>query len=123
MKRSKLDEFTEAYIEAALWASTDNSDDRGGQPLDKNYGASDIAPATLAKMVADCKAFQGANWDDIKSDPRKAGIDFWLTRNHHGSGFWAGDWPRAAGKRLTEDSHAYGVYDLSVGDDKRIYGS
>lgn len=121
--RSKLDEFTQAYIEAALWSSMDESNDQGGHPLDKNYSASDIAPATLAKMVADCKAFQGANWNDISSDPKRAGHDFWLTRNGHGAGFWDGDWPKAVGKRLTQDSKAYGEFNLYVGDDKRIHGS
>jgi hypothetical protein len=52
-----LDEFFTAYIEAALWSSTDESDDSGGEPLDKHYDETDIAPETLAKMGADCAAF------------------------------------------------------------------
>jgi len=47
----KLDPFTQAYIEAALWSSTDNSDESGGQPLDENYDISDIAPETLQQMI------------------------------------------------------------------------
>lgn len=123
MNIHKLDEFTDAYIEAALWSSTDQSDPSGGRPLDDNYDVSDIAKETLEKMVADCKAFQGANWEDIKANPRQAGIDFWLTRNRHGAGFWDGHWPKAVGKRLTDDSHAYGSFDLYVGDDKLVHGS
>jgi hypothetical protein len=119
----KLDEFTDAYIEAALWSSTDESTESGGCPMDDNYGPEDIAQETLEKMVADCKAFQGANWDDIKSDPKQAGHDFWLTRNGHGAGFWDGDWPDAVGKRLTQDSKAYGSFNLYVGDDNLIHGS
>ncbi len=118
-----LDEFTRAYIKAALWSSMDERVEGEERPLDDNFNLSDIAPSTLTKMVADCKAFQGANWSDISSDPKKAGHDFWLTRNRHGAGFWDGDWPKSIGKRLTEDSHAYGEFNLYVGDDNLIHGS
>lgn len=115
----KLDEFTKQYIETALWSS---NDPETGEPLDDNYDISDIAPETLERMVEDAKAFQGANWSYIASDPGRAGHDFWLTRNRHGAGFWDGDWPEPAATRLTEDAHAYGSFDLYVGDDGLIHG-
>ena len=34
---TELDDFTRAYLEAILWAETDNADDKGGEPLDANY--------------------------------------------------------------------------------------
>ena len=37
----KLDDFTLAYIECALWASNDDSTPQGGDPLDSNYGIDD----------------------------------------------------------------------------------
>jgi len=120
--KHKLDEFTQQYIETALWSSMDESDESGGRPLDDHYDVSDIAPETLEKMVADAKAFQGAHWDDIKSDPGRAGHDFWLTRNGHGAGFWDGDWPEPAGGRLSDAAHVYGSFDLLVGDDGMIHG-
>ena len=116
-----MDRFTTAYVEAALWSSTDNSDDRGGDPLDANYGLEDIAPESLACILADCEAFQRDHADDISGDVERAGHDFWLTRNHHGAGFWDGDWDDEVGERLTEASHAYGSLDLYVGDDGLIY--
>lgn len=116
-----MDAFTEAYIEAALWSSTDNADDQGGEPLDANYSPDDIAPETLASILEDCEAFQRDNADDIGGDLERAGHDFWLTRNHHGAGVWDGDWDDAVGQRLTEASHVYGGVDLYVGDDGRIY--
>lgn len=116
-----MDKFTTAYIEAALWSSTDNSDASGGRPLDCNYGVEDIAPETLASILDDCKAFQEAHSNDIECNLEQAGHDFWLTRNHHGSGFWDGDWPDDVGERLTEASHAFGNVDLYVGDDGLIY--
>ena len=105
------DEFTRAYIEAAIWSSTDEN---RGEPMDKNYGPLDLAQPTLRRMVADCKKFQGKTWDKIASDPAKAGHDFWLTRNGHGAGFWDGGWPEAVGNALTSHSKSYGEVHLYV---------
>jgi hypothetical protein len=111
-----MDRFTEAYIEAALWSSVDDS----GNPLDSQYSSDDLAPETLAKMVDDCTRFQ----DDhaaLITDDKQAGHDFWLTRNHHGAGFWDGDWPEPSASTLTAASHAFGSFDLYVGDDGLLY--
>ncbi len=118
---ASLDTFTKAYIECALWSSNDNLSDNGGEPLDKNYNVSDFAPETLEKIIADCKKFQEENWDDISDDPSQAGHDFWLTRNGHGAGFWDGDWEETTGERLTTASKEYGLCDLYIGDDGKIY--
>ena len=117
-----MDTFTRQYIITALWSSMDNSNDQGGEPLDANYGLDDIAQETLTSIEEDCEAFQRDNADDISKDVEQAGHDFWLTRNHHGAGFWDGDWPHDAGKRLTEAAHVYGSVDLYVGDDGLLYG-
>src|SRR5690606_1157341 len=47
-----IDTFLAAYIECALWSTSDNSSDDvyGPRPLDANYGPEDIAPDTLAAM-------------------------------------------------------------------------
>lgn len=115
------DTFTRQYIVTALWAETDESTEQGGEPFDKNYGPDDIAPEALAKMAADCAAFQTAHWDDISSDVERAGHDFWLTRNGHGAGFWDGDWPIDVGKRLTLAAHDFGECHLFKGEDGQIY--
>ena len=122
--RQALDAFTQGYVTAALWSSTDDD----GEPLDGLYGLDDIAPSTLASMAADCRDFQESNAADLEAFAEitgrpadHAGHDFWLTRNHHGAGF--GD--RGAGevgRRLTDMAHAYGEIDLYVGDDGSIYG-
>lgn len=114
-----LKTFINAYIEAALWSSTGDE----GEPLDDEYGPDDLAPGTLAQMREDCEDFYEANEADIESwaDDAQAGHDFWLTRNHHGAGFW--DRGRGAlGDRLTDAAQVYGSVDLYVGDDGKIYG-
>lgn len=117
-----MNKFIDAYIEAALWSSTDDSTPQGGEPLDANYTAADIAPETLEKMKADCVRFEAENANDIAADLEQAGHDFWLTRNHHGAGFWDGDWPEPAASRLTAAAHRFGEFNLYVGDDGLIFG-
>jgi hypothetical protein len=120
-----LDPFTRAYIQAALWSSTDD----GGTPLDSKYDIDDIAPDTLKAMIEDCKQFQQQNAAILTgcnrgsgeyTEDSAAGHDFWLTRCGHGAGFWDGDWPEN-GDALTAASKKFGDADLYVGDDGYIY--
>ncbi len=138
----RLDAFTRAYIEAALWSSTaygTPEEKACGAPdaFDRSfedcvYGVDDLAPALLASVVEDCAAFQRAAADHIAagclrttaapySDGEQAGHDFWLTRNGHGAGFWDGDWPEPAGDVLTTLSKTYRPQDWYMGDDGMIY--
>jgi hypothetical protein len=115
MNKTDLETMLTAYIECALWSSTEvDAEGNMGRPLDENYDRDDILKATLREMRRECKAFGQANAIDIDGNWKQAGHDFWLTRNRHGAGFWDGDWPSEAGKRLTDAAHAYGSVDLYV---------
>lgn len=120
-----LDKFTRSYVEAALWSSTDNADESGGEPLDKNHEPEDIAPKSLAKMIEDCKTFQEANAELLAraGDDSRNGHDYWLTRNRHGAGFWDRGYDSEVGKELTDAAQADGECDLYIGDDGKIYQS
>jgi hypothetical protein len=121
------DIFTQAYIECALWSSSEGED--GEIRLDE-YGG-DIAPGTLHDIEEACAQFQADNadllrqWYDHGETAARAGHDFWLTRNHHGAGFWDrfyGDHPACKiGNALTAYAHAVGSRDLYIGDDGQIY--
>lgn len=131
MKYTDLDTFTRAYIQTAIWSSTDDD----GTPLDRNYSESDLSPEVLTRMAEDCRKFQEENAEtlsaaiatgDVVCGPDfeeygHAGHDFWLTRNGHGAGFWDGDWPEPYATALTDAAHAFGSSDLYVGDDGQIY--
>jgi hypothetical protein len=130
--QQQLDDFTLAYIEAALWSSNDDSTPQGGEPLDANYGIDDIDPDTLAEMIEDCRRFQEENAADLArydhpqwTAAELGGHDYWLTRNGHGCGFWDRNdcLPADAGERLTAASEKCGEYYLYVGDDGIVYGS
>lgn len=111
--------FINAYLEAALWSSTNDA----GNFLDNNYDADDIDAETRRKMEDDCRQFIMANAADIEHYYDQAGHDFWLTRNGRGAGFWDGDWPQEIGQRLTEASKKFKECALYVGDDGKIHGS
>jgi hypothetical protein len=122
-----LDNFTLAYIEAALWSTSVDSEyaaehdiasdmglDRAGFTLD------DIAPEALASIVEDCKAFRdtaGALLDEWNDG--QAGHDLWLTRNGHGAGFWDRGLPH--GEELSDMARALGESYLYIGDDGQLY--
>lgn len=124
---AELTEFARAYIACALWSTNDNATPAGGEPLDTNYTASDIAPETLTRMLEDCARFEHANRRALAAFARVTernssdwGHDFWLTRHHHGTGFWnrgAG----VSGDTLTRAAHAFGEFDLCIGDDGQIH--
>jgi hypothetical protein len=119
-----MDEFTTAYIECALWSSSDESDPSDGEFINDNYDEGDLDPQTRERMVADCKRFQAENCDDIATwegdtnCDEQAGHDFWLNRNGHGCGFWDGDWEEEAGSRLDKASEAFGEFYIYVEDGK-----
>lgn len=119
MNRDDLDSFTLAYIECALWSSTE-CDEEGnmGEPLDANYSADDITDDTLSEMISECADFQESNAELLAGlDPAQCGHDFWLTRNGHGAGFW----DRGLGERgelLSKASKVYGSVDLMAWDGK-----
>lgn len=127
--KRKLDDFTRAYLNAALWASTDEQ----GVPLDKNYDISDFAPEALDAAIKDATTFQSRNTIDLVKASKLAkpseyssaaqhGHDFWLTRNGLGVGFWDRGYG-AVGDRLSKAAKAYGSKDIYVGDDGLLYFS
>lgn len=117
----KMDAFTSAYIECALWSSNDESTPDGGEFIDDdNYDEGDLDPQTRDAMVADCKRFQDENRDDIDTwvgdttCDEQAGHDFWFNRNGHGVGFWEPEWDEEPGSRLDRASEAFGEFNLYV---------
>jgi len=123
-----LDSVVTAYIQCALWSSTDDE----GEPLDGLYEAWDFADEAEASMIEDCQDFLDLikdevwNWDQFWT-PERLGHDFWLTRNGHGAGFWDRYSDRhlggAIGRQLTELCKPYGSSDVYVGDDGKLYVS
>ena len=111
----RIDAFTEGYLHAMEW--TECNEDRPEMEM------ADPSEALIAAARQDCVDFQRDNRADLAETGAldyQNGIDFWLTRNRHGAGFWdRGYGP--VGDRLTEAAHVFGEVDLYVGDDGLIY--
>jgi hypothetical protein len=106
--------FYRAYIEAALWSS--NTED--GTALDQIDA--ELEDTTQAAMRRDCQRFYAAN-QHLMNDPAQGGHDFWLTRNHHGTGFWDRDnLPEDVGEALTQAAHAFGEVNLDYDPERNI---
>lgn len=115
-----IEQAQRAYITCALWSSTDED----GQSLDADYTADDIAAESLEQMREDVAAFLETAWEtdlDLGPiEPEQIGHDLWLTRNHHGAGFWdrgLGD----LGDALAALAHPFGESYLYIGDDGQVY--
>lgn len=143
-----LDAFTQGYIEALFFTEEeslrfpDTGEGLGGRMNDGGVGFSDLAPAALADIIADCEAFKNSPaWyaaseafgnmtaDEARrnafpmNEEAQAGHDFWLTRNGHGAGFWDGDWPEPYASKLDAAAKAAGSLDAYLGDDGKVYVS
>ncbi len=78
---SEFKEFFDGYVDAAMFTSRPD-----GPPAAQKF-----SNRALEIFEEDCRAFYDANIEalrTVESDMRRNGIDFWLTREGHGSGFW-----------------------------------
>lgn len=124
MDIDKLDQFTKAYMEAALWSSTDDD----GKPLDSQYNFEDFEAQAIESIIKDCKAFQEDNAALLEQVPElnrewttseQNGHDFWLTRNGHGVGFWDRGYGEL-GDKLSEAAERFHECDLYITDDGKV---
>lgn len=115
-----FEEFFASYLETLLWSSNDESDNRGGEPLDQNYCVENIHPDSLKTLREECVSFFRKYSHLIDDRFELAGHDFWLTRNRHGAGFWDGDWG-GVGDELTKACSEFNELFPYVGDDNMIH--
>lgn len=101
--------FTHGYIDAIEFTESEE----WGADTD---GFSDAA---LRQIYADCEAFLAKHSEDLEGREYDAGVCFWLSRNHHGSGFWDSDF--AAKDALDETSKKFRECNTYVGDSNEIH--
>lgn len=158
-----LDAFTQGYIEALFFTENEPGTCRYDRTADRaawdeavhegrskdipgDYGFSDLAPETLARIIEDCERFQRCAAPLLEQvyghsfparvigdgtlpnshrpawnyDATAAGRDLWFTRNGHGVGFWDRGLGEV-GDRLSDGARAMGQVDAYLGDDGRVY--
>ena len=114
----EFDTFFSAYLEAALWSSTDDE----GTPLEDLAGFENLEESTLRFMRLDAWDFFYRAVPLIARSTNSlelAGHDFWLTRTGHGAGFWDGDWEDELARPLTSMSERLGELTLFFDRDSR----
>lgn len=116
-------------LNTLLWSSTDAD----GEPLDED--PYEPTAELVARVASDWRRFIAAaealGFDPLEHRARAinsaegdvldyAAHDFILTRNHHGAGFWDGDWREPWGKVLTDLADSFGelevIADLATGE-------
>lgn len=107
--RDSAEDFLSAYIECALWSSTDDD----GRPLDKKFSRDSLSGEALLKMIKDCRAFREQAGIVILRNMPRAGHDFWLSRNGHGAGFFDGAWGEY-GDKLQALAKSFGECNLMI---------
>lgn len=112
--KHEFDEFTSAYVEAALTDSTDAD----GATLSA-HGIGELTKWTAWQMRRDCDDFRGQVGAAIDPfDPTDIARDFWLERNGRPyGGFWDADYPQPAATFLTRVARLFGPIELYREDD------
>ena len=120
--KGKIDAFTRGYLIAAEFTSQEEIG-----------GADEWDDSAIAKASEDCERFQNENWEDLMvycehisthgySDSECAGMDFWYSRNRHGTGFWdRTELPEGLGDKLADAAKKFGEIDVYVGDSGLVY--
>jgi hypothetical protein len=115
----ELNAFERGYLEAALWASSEDN----GESLEAHYSEEHLAPDVLQEMRSDCARFIALNAEELQElAPDMAGALFWFSRNDEVTGFWSeeGLSPKAA-ESLDKSAEDFGPVVLYIGDDGLIH--
>ena len=111
------DIIIDSYFETALWTNNDNEEFIGKT-------ISDISDEAKIQTREEIEWFISVAGDSIdKMSDTAIGHDIWLTRNHHGTGFWDRSFEDDDKEVLVELSNQLGESDIYVGDDGKIYSS
>lgn len=114
------------YVECALWSSRD-IDPMTGDEVSLDDYAGDLATEAMEVLEQDVRDFLDIPdvcemCERVGMAAEQIGHDLWLTRNHHGAGFWDRGFG-VVGDVLTRHAHAEGTRDLYIGDDGLVYVS
>lgn len=112
----QLSHFTQGYIEAIFFTE--------GEELEGKTFI-DFSPALVKRIIEDCAGFDMLNskhLDATGATSAQNGHDFWLTRNHHGAGFWDRGYKGSLGERLTIAAQKYPEFNIYVSKSGKVHG-
>lgn len=128
---ANVEVLTAAYLEAALWSTTneryhDNPEDEAENLNETEY---EVAEEMRAHFAVECESFY-SKAEHLLSEAEaihgysidQAGYDFWMTQNGHGVGFEDRDLGNL-GEELAKIAKTFSTDDVYVGDDDLIHSS
>lgn len=109
------DEFTAGYVSALFFTNGDAGDEDDPWRLN-NLGTKRLTRATRKAIQADCDDFRALTAAALKAAyargyrEEQAGVDFWFTRQGHGTGYWDRGRLEAdgLGNKLSRDAKSMG---------------
>ena len=113
-----MNPFVQFYLESALFFT--DKDTEPFNSLSETYSISDFAETSIQEATKDCEQIlEEQNIPDNQS----MAIDFWLTRNYNGSGFWDNeDLTEEEQKSVTEYVHSnFQEKCVYLGEDGLLY--
>lgn len=106
------------YLRCALWTEEERlKEDRPNVYIN----VSNFSENSKIKAYQDIKLFLEYAGDAVNGiDEEQLGHDLWLTRNHHGAGFFDRGYDSDIEKRLIDAAHKLGEIDIYVDDNIEI---
>lgn len=120
--RIDINSLVSGYLECALFADSPDNETA------VDFTFENISRDMLKKSYADCERF----FDSLhiqsvfsqRPDYHAIGIDFWYTRNGHGTGFWDNykkTYDDNTAELLTDIATSFGECYLYLGDNGKLY--
>jgi hypothetical protein len=141
-EKDYLKEVVRGYVETALWTEEERLEDEMGYDEDddemseidaiiksynkkdfSNFEKEDIDADSLLDTYSDIKEFTNLLSDSTldEVEPFDLGMDFWLTRNGHGSGFWDRGYSEETEEDLMSVVKNFKEKNLVIGDDLMLH--
>jgi len=121
----------DGYLECAIWTEEErleeeNTEGYEGEIKDlipeADLNINNFSDDSKIKAYEDIKLFLKYAGDSVDGiDEEQLGHDIWLSRNHHGAGFFDRGYDDDIEKILMDSAHKIGSVDIYLGDDGLLY--
>lgn len=140
--KKNINKIINSYIECAIWTDEEQlkyQDKRNNQEFykisEEDWDESEIKELvnnidlnihnfeenSLIKTYLDIKKFLKLAGDAVNNiEESEIGQDLWLTRNHHGSGFWDRGYDEEISNKLTKAAKSLGEAELYIDNENKI---
>jgi hypothetical protein len=126
-----IKKIMDSYLECAIWTEEErleeeNTEGYEGEIKDlipeADLNIHNFSDDSKIKAYEDIKLFLKYAGDSVDSiDEEQLGHDIWLSRNHHGDGFFDRGYDDDIEKKLMDSAHKIGSVDIYLGDDGLLY--